>query len=228
MRRHRPRRSAGRPNRWRLTTHPRHAGVTRFRQAIGPGETGGQPLGLWEDAQAQHNAMQNNQVALGRMRAEAAQREQYELREFVNAMARLGIPAKQHDLYYVSSARDAPTTYPKIKGHYAYGWHFCDEWDLVITPDARITTRQQSRPTGFRGSKFVMTYQDLPFVGRTLRNFRSLSGEDLGQICNYFDYADVHGQSNPNPDRWNFDGRPNFTPLSDVLRGALAYYMHNR
>lgn len=196
-------------------------------------------MGLWEDAQAQSNATQNDQANLDRMRAEAAQNEQRELVEFVDAMNKLNIGPQRCPLYYNSSTNDAPPGWDgrrEIKKHPALGWPITTDPVYIVTTEARIIrTDGQYAPTGFLGKNFTTTFAQHPFISKKYafthadRFCRDLNGEELGWICNAFDYHDYRDKGGyTDTDRYQYNGKPLFTPLSEVLRVALAHYMRNR
>ena len=119
----------------------------------------GQTLGLWEDAQRQSSAAQSNQAKLDQMRAEAAQREQSELREFVNAMNRLGQQPQKPTMYYRSRWAD---TGSEVSKHNVLGWDISD--GLTVTTDAQVIHRSsQPAPTiGIFRYSFTPRYEKLP------------------------------------------------------------------
>jgi hypothetical protein len=123
-------------------------------------------MGLWDEVQS------SSSDAAQRRRQQASQ-NQLELKEFVDAMKRLGVASKDYPVMYRPTELHSPG-HMEIRNAYVNGWPIAFPYNLgpplLVTEDAQLVdcTDQQSRGgrTLFRAAPpFVMTPLTLPYPG---------------------------------------------------------------
>ncbi|MBF6358236.1 hypothetical protein IU449_27440 [Nocardia higoensis] len=126
-------------------------------------------MGLWEDAQ--HANAESDRAAQQRQRelSDRARRQRDQLREFVEAMNRLGVAVERYRLHATKIAYG--DTYCIDSRKAVTGWSFYSWSDLhrtfhyVVTPELEVyNTATQRMEPGFMGfgQRWTVTPLDLP------------------------------------------------------------------